>query len=71
MLGLYVNDYYMLRVSSTGTDPHGIVIPGKWQWPTERTSVKEAYPEFTTWASDRTKAKDWYKHPATGKVIQR
>jgi hypothetical protein len=71
MQGLYVNDYYMLRVSSAGTDPHGIVIPGQWQWPTERTSVKNAYPEFTIWASDRTKAKDWYKHPATGKVVQR
>ena len=71
MQGLYVNDYYMLHVSSAGTDPHGIVIPGQWQWPTERTSVKNAYPEFTIWASDRTKAKDWYKHPATGKVVQR
>ena len=71
MQGLYENDYYMLHVATAGTDPHGIVIPGKWQWPTERTSVKDAYPEFTTWASDRTKAKDWYKHPQTGKVVNR
>ena len=67
--GIYDNDYYMLHVSAAGTDPHGIVIPGKWQWPTERTSIRDAYPEFTIWAADRTKANDWYKHPATDKVV--
>lgn len=71
MQGLYENDYYMLHVSTAGTDPHGIVIPGKWQWPTERTSVKEAYPDFITWASDHTKAKDWYLHPVKGKTVVR
>lgn len=69
MQGIYENDYYMLHVSTAGTDPHGIVIPGKWQWPTERTSVKEAYPDFITWAGDRTKAKDWYLHPVKGKTV--
>ena len=71
MQGLYENDYYMLHVSTAGTDPHGIVIPGKWQWPTERTSVKDAYLEFNTWASDHTKAKDWYLHPVKGKTVVR
>ena len=61
----------MLHVSTAGTDPHGIVIPGKWQWPTERTSVKEAYPDFITWAGDRTKAKDWYLHPVKGETVVR
>lgn len=51
--------------------PHddGIVIPAKWQWPKEKTCIKDAYPEFVTWANDRTKAQDWYKHPVAGKVI--
>ena len=75
MRGIYENDYYMLRISTTGTDPHGIIIPGRWQWPTERTCIKDAYAEnghaFNTWASDRTQAKDWYRYPVTGKVISR
>ena len=75
MRGVYENDYYMLRISTAGTDPHGVVIPGKWQWPTERTSVKDAYSvkghSFAEWAADRTKAKDWYKYPVADKVVKR
>ena len=66
-----MNDYYMLHVSTAGTDPHCIVIPGKWQWPTERTRINEAYLEFNTWAADHTKAKDWYLHPVKGKTVVR
>ena len=69
MLGAYEQDYYMLHVSAAGTDPHGIVIPGKWQWPVERMRVTEAYPDFGKWASDHTQAKDWYKRPEQGKVV--
>ena len=70
MRGVYENDYYMLRISTAGTDPHGIIIPGRWQWPTERTCIKDAYPDFNTWAADRTKAKDWYRNPVVGKVVK-
>ena len=69
MQGAYEHDFYMLHVSAAGTDPHGIVIPGKWQWPVERMRVTEAYPDFGKWASDHTQAKDWYKRPEQGKVV--
>ena len=69
--GIYENDYYHIHIATAGQDPHGIVIPGKWQWPTETTCIKDAYPEFVTWASDRTKCQDWYKHPVEGKVVKR
>ena len=69
--GIYENDYYHIHIATAGQDPHGIVIPGKWQWPTEETCIKDAYPEFTTWANDRTKCQDWYKHPVEGKVVKR
>jgi len=69
--GIYENDYYHIHIATAGQDPHGIVIPGKWQWPTEKTCIKDAYPEFNTWASDRTKCQDWYKHPIAGKVVNR
>ena len=69
--GMYENDYYYIKIASKGQDPHGIVIPGKWQWPTERTCIKDAYPEFITWSADHTKALDWYKHPVAAKVVSR
>lgn len=71
MQGLYENDYYMLHVSTSGTDPHGIVIPGQWKWPTETTCIKDAYPDFNTWAKDHTQAKDWYKRPNESKVVNK
>jgi hypothetical protein len=64
-------EYTAVKISVKGQDPHGIVVPGKWQWPTERTCIKDAYPEFNTWAADHTKARDWYKHPVEGKVVKR
>ena len=69
--GVYDKDYYAIHIATKGQDPHGIVIPEKWEWPTETTSIKDAYPKFVDWAKDITDAdaKDWYKHPAKGKVI--
>ena len=65
--GVYDNDYYAIHIATKGQDPHGIIIPGKWQWPTETTCIKDAYPKFVDWAKDITddNAKDWYKYPAT------
>ena len=71
MKGVYNNDYYAIHIATKGQDPHGIVIPEKWEWPTETTCIKDAYPKFVDWAKDITDAdaKDWYKHPVKGKVI--
>jgi hypothetical protein len=69
--GVYDNDYYAIKIATAGQDPHGIIIPGQWQWPTETTCIKKAYPDFNTWASDHTKAKDWYNNPKAGKVVKR
>ena len=71
--GVYNNDYYAIHIAKKGQDPHGIVIPCKWEWPTETTCIKDAYPKFVDWAKDITdeEAKDWYKYPAKGKVISK
>lgn len=53
------------------SNPHGIIIPGKWQWPTEKTCIKNAYKDFITWASDRTKSRNWYTRPEADKVVKR
>ena len=69
--GIYDSDYYAISIAKKGQDPHGIVIPSKWEWPTETTCIKDAYPKFVDWAKDVTDAdaQDWYKHPVKGKVI--
>lgn len=67
----YDNDFYYIKIATVGQDPHGIVIPEKWQWPTETTCIKDAYPKFNTWSADHTKAQDWYKYPISGKVVKR
>ena len=69
--GLYDSDYYAIKIATTGEDPHGIVIPGQWQWPTERTCIKDAYPDFIKWAGDRTKNKNWYNNPVPSNVVKK
>lgn len=49
---VYENDYYAISIPRKGQDPHGIVIPGKWQWPTETTCITDAYLKFADWAHD-------------------
>jgi hypothetical protein len=63
-----------IHVSKYGQDPHGVVIPGKWAWPTEWTCIKDAYPNFIGFAGDsRHKTNtDWYDYPSSvsGRIYQ-
>ena len=68
MKGVYENDIFIIHIPTVGQDPHGVAIPCRWQWPTETTCIKDAYKNFSLWASDRTKALDWYKYPEVSKV---
>ncbi len=60
-----------VEIATLGQEPHGIVIPADWSWPTERTCITAAYPKFAQWAKDITNesSKDWYLYPAEGKVM--
>jgi LruC domain-containing protein len=51
-----------------GKAPQALIIPGEWQWPTERTNVKTAYPDFVKWVESVTNT-DWYEYPVAGKVL--
>ena len=53
----------------TGQAPQALIIPGQWAWPTERTSIKDAYTRFATWAGEMTEDA-WYTDPTEGKVIR-
>lgn len=63
-----------IGLAQTGLNPTGIVIPYDWAWPTERTSICDAYRttghSFAQWATStagdlRTSTSDWYKYPDT------
>lgn len=67
-----------VHIAKQGQDPHGIVVPTDWAWPTEYTCIKEAYPNFVEFAKDASTTdetiKGWYKttanpeNPVQGKV---
>jgi hypothetical protein len=57
-----------IHVSTNGQDPHGVVIPLDWNWPTEWTRITDAYPDFVGFAADQNTNTDWYKYPAPGKT---
>ena len=56
-----------------GLAPLGIIVPGKWAWPTERTIISNAYGHFSTWGQEpieavRATISNWYEYP-TNKVV--
>jgi hypothetical protein len=65
-----------VHIAKKGEDPHGVAIPGDWQWPLEGVNIKRAYPYFVNFAADVAgadeAAKKWYKitpnNPVPGTV---
>jgi LruC domain-containing protein len=52
------------NLDAAGNKTWALAIPD-FNYPRELVSVSAAYPEFATWAADRTKCEDWYLHPTT------
>lgn len=50
-------------LAKKGQNPHGILIPWDFLYPTERTPVKTAYPDFNTWGTNSILSSDWNKNP--------
>ncbi len=46
---------------SRDKDPHGIVVPGDWQWPAEWQRITKAYPKFANFAAGEDGYDEWYK----------
>lgn len=59
-----------IKLAEQGEDPHAIMVPGDWKWPTEWTPIKEAYPDFVGFAADETHNTntDWYNNCVESKV---
>lgn len=49
--------------------PEAFYVPGEWEWPKEKISIFEAYPEFRQWTTNKETYKEWYLHPADGKFV--
>lgn len=51
-------DAIIISAPKKGSAPQMIIVPDSWLWPSERTSILDAYPGFTDWSSDKTNT-DW------------
>ena len=45
-----------------------ICVPDSWAWPTERTKVQKAYPDFANWSANSNNI-EWYKNANASLVI--
>lgn len=52
----------------SGDAPQMLVLSENWLWPTERTSIADAYQGFGEWGANYTK-KTWVNNPTQGLVV--
>ena len=62
---------YDVKMSQKGEDPHGIMIPSDFKYPTELTCIKDAYTQFNSWGENPVTSTDWYLEPVNGKVFDK
>ena len=62
---------YDVKMSQKGEDPHGIMIPSDFKYPTELTCIKDAYTQFNSWGENPVTSTDWYLDPVSGKVFDK
>lgn len=59
-----------IYLSTTGEDPHGLMIPADFQYPVEKISIKHAYESFLKWVEGDFGSYNWYHNPIIDKVCQ-
>lgn len=59
----------IIRAPEQGSAPQMILVPGNWQWPTERVQIYSAYPQFESWSQYGGLFTDWYNNPMTNASI--
>ena len=50
-----------VHMPDQGHAPFAIIVPMRFNYPKEGSSIKTAYPEFLEWAHDMNVKKDWYR----------
>lgn len=59
-----------IKAPETGEAPQMIIVPGDWEWPSERKGIETAYPDFTNWSSNASLT-DWNSVKVSDKVVKR
>ena len=62
------NSAVLIKAPSAGAAPQMFCVPSTWAWPTERTKIQDAYPDFAKWSAN-TNNIEWYNNATAGKVI--
>ena len=62
------NSAVLIKAPSAGAAPQMFCVPSTWAWPTERTKIQDAYPNFANWSADSNNI-EWYNNATAGKVI--
>lgn len=52
-----------------GAMPQILLVPDTWIWPVERTSIKQAYPNFEDWVYD-SKSTKWESNAVNSKLVK-
>lgn len=55
-------------VAESGKIPQMILLEGGWYWPTERTAISEAYPDFKDWVKNHNNY-EWTKNRVKGNAV--
>lgn len=61
---IYIENYTThktVKMAAKGGEPYVIIVPMRFNYPKEGTSIKKAYPEFLNWAQNAGANKDWYR----------
>lgn len=60
----------VLTIYEPGTDsaPQMLILAENWLWPIEKTSIAEAYSQFSQWSADYTK-NTWVNNSNSSKVV--
>lgn len=59
-----------IHLSTTGEDPHGIMIPSDFKHPVEQTSINKANDYFLKWTEGDNDSYDWYNRSILDKICQ-
>ena len=58
----------LITAPTAGTAPQMFCVPATWAWPTERTKIQDAYPDFAKWSADSNNI-EWYNNSVADKVV--
>ena len=61
----------IISMPADGEPPYAVIVPNYFQYPLEKTSIADAYPDFIDWAHDRNAKTNWYLNEDSEKVYTR